>query len=96
LEDGESRRMVGTFIGEVDGIACNVALSVLINNDRTLWLIRGDIAIAGTGTIIAAATHELFDRVLGIAVLAQPEIKDGEQGAHPCLVVQADDLKLVQ
>lgn len=89
-----ARRMIGVFIGEVDGAATNVPLSVFINGDRVAWLVRGEIAASADAAAAAIATNVLLDRIGGVPVLAQPEVEHGAERAYPCLIRESDALKL--
>lgn len=91
-----TRRMIGVFIGEVDGVPTNVDLAVLINGDRVLLLINGTVVIEGSGPAVARANHHVLDRMLDIPILAEPTVQHQRERVNPCLVVQSDPFQFVE
>jgi len=89
-----ARRMVGVFIGTVDGIEANAEVSVIISGEKVLWLIRNEIAIEGTGPAVVGVNEEIFRRVLGLPVESQPTIQDDAQGVDARLVVESNQFQL--
>lgn len=74
--DRSNRRLVGTFVGEVDGEEVVVPLTVVQTAERSVWCVRGTPILAVLGLGIGACTL-LLDAFAGDPITPQPAVENG-------------------